>query len=58
MLKGKGKIWKASGSGGHVVYIPSDIIKDSAYPFEHLEDVDVQLDPKRKQLVITKVEAP
>jgi len=57
MLKKKGKVWKAThNSCGHVVYIPADIVKDSAYPFAPQDVVDIQLNPKTKSLTITKVE--
>ena len=56
MLNAKGKVWKASKQGGHVIYISTDITKDSAYPFKLLESVDVQLNLEKKQLVITKIE--
>jgi hypothetical protein len=56
MLKGKGRVWKASKSGGLVIYIPSDVIKDSAFPFEPLEDVEVEVEPEKKRLIIKKEE--
>jgi hypothetical protein len=57
MLKKKGKVWKASSYGGHVIYIPTDIVKDSAYPFKPKDVVNVQLDPTTKSLIITKARA-
>ena len=57
MLKGKGKVWKATTKGGgQVIYIPSDVVKDSTYPFSLKEKVDVQLDPKQKKIIISKME--
>ena len=57
MLKAKGKIWKASSNKeGHVVYISTDITKDSAYPFKAREEVIVVLDPKTQQLIVSKKE--
>ena len=57
MLKGKGKVWKATTKGGgQVIYIPSDVVKDSTYPFSIKEKVNVQLDPKQKQVIISKIE--
>ena len=57
MLKGKGKVWKASGSPnrGHVIYIPTDIVKDSQYPFKPLEEVQIELKPKEKCLIVRKI---
>jgi hypothetical protein len=57
MLKGKGKIFEKGESGGHVLYISSDITHDSAYPFHHGDEVQVVLDPEKKCLVISKKEA-
>lgn len=54
MLEKKSKIWKASRQGGHVVYIPSDITKDSTYPFSPHETIHVKLDPEKQTLTITK----
>jgi len=55
MLKGKGKVWKASSSTvSHVIHIPADVVKDSAYPFNPKEEVSIELDPKNKRLIITK----
>ena len=57
MLKKIGKVWKATHkSVGHVIYIPADIVKDSAYPFKPHDVVDIQLNPTTKSLTITKVE--
>jgi len=57
MLKKKGKVWKATRNAqSHVIYIPADIVKDSAYPFAPQDVVDVRLDPATKSLIITKVE--
>ena len=58
MLKGKGKVWKASSSTkrGHVIYIPSCIVIDHAYPFKPREEVQIELKPKEKCLIVRKVE--
>jgi len=56
LLKKKGTVWKATGkNGGHVVYVPADIIKDSQYPFKSREKVNVELDPVNQRLIISKV---
>ena len=57
MLRAKGKVWKATGSGKncHVVYISADIVKDSQYPFKPKEKVNVELDPENQRLIVTKV---
>lgn len=58
MLKAKGKVWQATGGNKHthVIYIPADIVKDSAYPFKLKDDVSIELDPLNKRLIITKRE--
>jgi antitoxin component of MazEF toxin-antitoxin module len=44
MLKGRGTVWKASGNArSHVIYIPADLVKDSAYPFQLKESVNVEI---------------
>ena len=45
MLKSKGKI-----------FLKGDITHDSAYPFHHGDEVQVELDPEKKCLVISKKE--
>lgn len=56
MLKKQGKVWKATHNAkSHVVYIPSDITKDSKYPFKPKEKVNIEPDPKNQRLIVTKV---
>jgi hypothetical protein len=44
MLKGKGRVWKATGKArGHIVYIPTDLVIDSAYPFKERETVNIEI---------------
>jgi hypothetical protein len=44
MLKGKGTVWKATGKArAHVIYIPTDVVVDSTYPFEAKETVNVEI---------------
>jgi len=53
MLKARGTVWKASGnSRAHVIYIPADLVKDSAYPFELKESVNVEIQDGK--IVISK----
>ena len=53
-LVGVGKVWKASTHGGHVIYVPTDLTKDSAYPFKVREEVVVVIEPEKMRLTITK----
>jgi len=52
MLEGKGKIWKASGNGGHVIYVPADIVKDSQYPFKPGDRVNIKVEPEKKMIIV------
>jgi len=56
MLKKKGRVWKATGHNPycHVIYIPADIVKDSAYPFKPRQVVDVEIHDGK--IIISKEE--
>ena len=45
----KGKLYDK-----YFVYIPSDVARDSAFPFESGDDVVIKIDTKKKRLVIEK----
>ncbi|GEM_PF-2079763 len=36
------------------VYIPTDVLKDSAFPFKYDDDVIVKIDQKNNRLIIEK----
>ena len=56
MLKGKGKVWSGAGNSVcQVIYVPADIVKDSQYPFKEKERVNVEINPVKQRLIITKV---
>lgn len=38
----------------YFVYIPSEVARDSAFPFKHGDDVVVKIDPEKKRLLIEK----
>ena len=56
MLKARGRVWQATRNNpnAHVIYIPADIVKDSAYPFHVKDAVNVEIDAEGKRLIITK----
>lgn len=60
MIEGKSKLMnRPSRSKGkmydkYFVYIPSEIARDSAFPFKHGDDVMVRIDAKNKRLIIEK----
>jgi hypothetical protein len=56
MLKGEGRIFRKGDSGGHVLYISKDVTSDSAYPFQHGDAVQIEIDPVKKCFVVSKKE--
>ncbi len=40
------------------MYIPTDVAKDSAFPFMYDDEVVVRIDRKNKRLIIEKSEGP
>ena len=55
MLKGKGRVWKATGKArGHIVYIPTGLVIDSAYPFKERETVNIEI--HNGKMIISKEE--
>lgn len=36
------------------VYIPSEVARDSAFPFEHGDEVLVKIDAKNKRLIVER----
>jgi hypothetical protein len=58
VLKSKGRIWlpKKTMRGGARIYIPSEIVLDSAFPFVEDGEVLVEIDPEKKVLKLKPVE--
>lgn len=52
MIDGIGKISFASRSKTAILYIPADIAKDSAFPFENGENVRIRIE--NQKLIIEK----
>ena len=52
VLQGKGKVHEPI-KGRLRIYIPSDVHKDSAFPFKPKEDVTIRIEGKR--LIIEKI---
>lgn len=59
VLKSRGKIWlpKKTMRGGARIYIPSEIVLDSTFPFTEDGAILVQIDPENKVLKLKPVEA-
>jgi hypothetical protein len=38
------------------IYIPTEVAKDSAFPFETNQKVKVRIDPENKRLIIEKTQ--
>jgi len=57
VLKSKGRIWlpKKTMRGGARIYIPSDIVLDSQFPFKDDGEMLVEIDPKNKVLKLKPV---
>lgn len=51
-LKGKGSVYMHA-KDRMVIYIPSEVRKDSAFPFEVGEKLEIKIDKKR--LVVEKI---
>lgn len=60
VIEGKSKLMnRPSTSKGkkydkYFVYIPSEVARDSNFPFKHGDEVVVKIDPENKQLIIKK----
>ena len=54
MIKETTKIERTGKWGGARVYIPSDVITDSQFPFKLGSEVTVEIDPQNKKLVISE----
>jgi len=50
VLKSKGRIWlpKKTMRGGARIYIPSEIVLDSQFPFMEDGEITVEIDPENK----------
>lgn len=60
VIEGKSKLMnRPSRSKGkmydkYFVYIPSEVARDTAFPFKHKDEVIVKIDIKNKRLIIEK----
>jgi len=57
VLKSKGRIWlpKKTMRGGARIYIPTDIVLDSTFPFQKDGDILVEIDPEKKILKLKPI---
>ena len=61
MLEGKGRfINRPTETGGKLndkffIYIPTDIAKDSLFPFKEREEVKIRIDVENNRLIIEKL---
>jgi hypothetical protein len=56
VLKAKSKIrYSVKVGGGHFLYIPASLVKDSAYPFVIGDVVDVEIVPGKGEIIVRKV---
>ncbi len=62
LIEGKSKlvnrprISKGKKYDSYFVYIPSEVARDSNFPFKHGDDVIVKIDPANRQIIIKKSE--
>jgi len=58
VLKSKGRIWlpKKTMRGGDRIYIPSEIVLDSTFPFMEDGEIMVEIDPEKRVLKLKPVE--
>lgn len=58
VLNSKGRIWlsKKTMRGGARIYIPSDIVLDSTFPFKHDGEILVVIDTENKVLKLKPIE--
>ena len=58
VLKSKGRIWlpKKTMRGGARIYIPSEIVLDSTFPFMQDGEIMVEIDPEKRVLKLKPVE--
>jgi len=62
MFEGKGKfINRPTRTGGklydkHFIYIPTEVARDSLFPFKIQEAVKVSIDKRKNRLIIEKLE--
>jgi len=54
MIMEKTKLERTGKWGGARVYIPSDVISDSQFPFKIGSEVTVEINPENKTLVISE----
>ena len=54
-LKKKGKIMQSPNSYTQYLTISSAITRDSQYPFEKDEEVEIIVDPKQRRIMIVSV---
>jgi hypothetical protein len=50
-LEGFGRFWEHT-KGKLILYIPSDIYKDSQFPFKPKDQVKIKIDPKSKRIIV------
>jgi hypothetical protein len=53
MLEEVSKLEAAGKYGGVRVYIPSDLVSDSQFPFKVGEKVEVKIDPDKKIIILS-----
>lgn len=55
VLKAVTKIIQSGNSSTQYVTIPADVVKDSQYPFSANEEVEIQVMPEAKRVLLTGI---
>lgn len=52
--KAKSRLYKHSQSTRLLLPIPADLVKDSTFPFEPREEVEIEIDEGLRRLIVKK----
>jgi hypothetical protein len=53
MIKDSSKLVKLGKYGGARIYIPSNLLRDSQFPIEIGEEIEIKIDTKKRALIIS-----
>jgi hypothetical protein len=54
-LEGRGKVKAVGEAGTRYISVPAKIARDSAFPFKDDEEVQITINPDKKNLTVTKI---
>lgn len=59
--RGRGRfINRPTKTGAHTydkffIYVPTEVARDSAFPFREGDEIDIQIDPRGRRLLVRRV---